>query len=500
MPKLDDYGWEDLNRNSQSNRNNMTDLLNKTGPGFCLAKWTQVTMHLGNGLTHSCHHPITHKIPLDELKTNPTALHNTSHKKERRKEMLRGERPSECDFCWRVEDNGEISDRTLKSVQPWSFSDHDIIAKSNGDENVDPRYVEVNFNRICNFACAYCSPNFSSKWDSDIRENGVYDVGETKYNWIDPNIKYYNNNEHNPYIEAFWKWFPDMVGKLHTFRITGGEPLLSKDTWKVMDYLIENPQPNLEFSINTNACPPGNQWKEFIDKVNILTEKECVKRFEIYTSAEATGNRCDYIRDGMTWSLFRSNIEDFLAGTKHTRVTVMAAFNILSLSSFTDLLVWVKTLKEQYSYNGLFDWFEAEGLHPPNIGIPHKQRKVNKIRGRMSIDIPYVRHPIFLDPGIATMDLIDKWMLPAANYMYNNLSSGDWYGNTRFEDYEALKLRRNIVDMILKAKQEPTPDIIRARKEFANFVDIYDNRRNKNFLETFPEYKDFLEMCRKYDS
>ena len=44
--------------------------LNEVGCGMCLAKWTQVTMHLHLGHTHSCHHPSTHKIPLDELKVN----------------------------------------------------------------------------------------------------------------------------------------------------------------------------------------------------------------------------------------------------------------------------------------------------------------------------------------------------------------------------------------------------------------------------------------------
>ena len=56
--------------NSDVNRYQMRDLLNTTGCGFCLAKWTQVTIHLGVGLTHSCHHVDTHKIPLDELKGN----------------------------------------------------------------------------------------------------------------------------------------------------------------------------------------------------------------------------------------------------------------------------------------------------------------------------------------------------------------------------------------------------------------------------------------------
>ncbi len=55
------------------------EFLDTVGCGMCMAKWTQVTIHLQNGHTHSCHHPATHKISLSELKDNPTALHNTKN-------------------------------------------------------------------------------------------------------------------------------------------------------------------------------------------------------------------------------------------------------------------------------------------------------------------------------------------------------------------------------------------------------------------------------------
>ena len=71
----------------------MKQRLNTVGPGFCLAKWTQLTLNLQNGTAHSCHHPPVHKIDIGELKNNPSALHNTEHKKTRRKQMLDGERP-----------------------------------------------------------------------------------------------------------------------------------------------------------------------------------------------------------------------------------------------------------------------------------------------------------------------------------------------------------------------------------------------------------------------
>ncbi len=49
--------------------------LDKIGPGMCLAKWTQTTLHLQTGHNHSCHHPRTHKIDEREILRNPSALH-----------------------------------------------------------------------------------------------------------------------------------------------------------------------------------------------------------------------------------------------------------------------------------------------------------------------------------------------------------------------------------------------------------------------------------------
>ena len=149
--------------------------LDDVGCGFCLAKWTQVTIHLQTGETHSCHHPIPHKIPLRELKRNPKALHNTRHKKKARKEMLDGERPSECDYCWKIEDNSNsFSDRVFKSSESWSAPYIEEIKEYGWRGNYNPKYVEVSFSNVCNFKCAYCGPQFSSKWVSEINKNGPY--------------------------------------------------------------------------------------------------------------------------------------------------------------------------------------------------------------------------------------------------------------------------------------------------------------------------------------
>jgi hypothetical protein len=91
---------------------------NEAGPTFCLAKWHHVTMYLQSGETHSCYHPQPHKIPLEELKDNPSALHNTQFKKDERKMMLEGEKPTGCQYCWNIEAMGPdyISDRHIRNA------------------------------------------------------------------------------------------------------------------------------------------------------------------------------------------------------------------------------------------------------------------------------------------------------------------------------------------------------------------------------------------------
>lgn len=435
--------------------------LDKVGCGFCLAKWTQVTIHLGSGLTHSCHHVKAHPIDLNELAENPGALHNTGFKKNVRKQMLNNERPNECDYCWRIEDNtDEYSDRVFKSRDPFSWPDFDTISKMTGDENFYPRYVEVSFSNVCNFKCGYCGPAFSSKWTDEINEHGPYKFKYVnwKYNQPDESQKQIPQREANPYVDAFWKWFPEAVTHMHTFRITGGEPLMSKHTNRVIEHLIQNPQPNLEFAINTNACPPGEtQWKEFVDRIKILEDNNCIKRFVLFVSAEGKGAQQEYNRYGMDWTMFTDNIKYYL---KHTNSSCafMSAFNVLSIPTFLPFLKYVARLKRGYE---------------------------NDIK----VDIPYVRSPGFLDAKIATNDLIKEYLHPCITYMEEN----------KFDDREKTQMKRIVKDLDLRHANSDNweQEAIEGRRMFYEWIQQYDKRRNVNFLEVFPQMKDFYEECKK---
>ena len=322
---------------------NTKDKLEAIGPGMCLAKWTQVTIHLQNGHNHSCHHPTTHKISDKEISRNPSALHNTRYKKEKRKEMLEGKRPAECDYCWNVEDNSDrFSDRVFKSSEKWSLPYYDQIVNSDWRDDINPKYVEVAFSNVCNFKCSYCAPQFSSQWMIEIEKYGGYDTGG-KFNHPDHLLREgttpFKFNEVNPYVEAFWKWWPDLYRDLHTFRITGGEPLLSKDTWGVLDYIINQKEPNreLHLAINSNLGAPDDVIDKFIEKVKRITEEDRVKEFVIFTSCDAWGEQAEYIRNGLVFNKFWDNVNKVLSKCPKVTLTFMVTYNALSVFSFNKL-------------------------------------------------------------------------------------------------------------------------------------------------------------------
>lgn len=434
-------------------------LLNKISPSFCAAKWLQVTVHLQNGNTHSCHHPKTHKVPIKELKANPSALHNTELKKKVRQEMLNGKRPSECSYCWKVEDlpGEQMSDRYVKSSDPWAKPYLDKIKEMPWDANVEPTYLEVSFSNICNFKCAYCLPQISSKWMSEIKEHGPYPTSQASGNlmFVKKSGFYPLPDNNNPYVDAFWKWLPDVIKNLHELRVTGGEPLLSKDALNLLDFLITHPSPKMTLNINSNLGVPTSLIEKVIPQMNHLRETNSVGRIKIFTSIDTWGKQAEYIRAGLDIDLWQRNVDLCLEKMPQVDITVMVTFNALSVFRFKEFLEYSLTQKKKYPY-------------------------------RFFVDISILHDPHFLNLLVLN-SRHQKYIESCYEFMIQNRQSGDEAG---FYDIEINKMKRTMEYSKVKLK----PKELQVRQsDFVAFHEEYDRRKNKSFLETFPEMKeDFL--------
>ncbi len=449
--------------------------LDAQGCGFCLAKWTQVTLQLQTGHTHSCHHPKTHKIPTSEIVRNPSALHNTRFKKKRRKEMLEGGRPAECDYCWNVEDNSDqFSDRVFKSNESWSKPHMDEIKQSDWRADFNPRYVEVAFSAACNFKCSYCGPAYSTTWQEEIEQYGAYPTSD-KFNdperAIEEDKVPFKQRDHNPYVEAFWRWWPDLYRDLHTFRITGGEPLLSKDTWKVLDFIIKEPNPNknLQLAINSNLGVPDKLIDRFIDKINKICDEDRVKEFIIFTSVDTWGEQAAYIRTGMVFNRFWDNLHKILEKCPRVNVTVMSTYNCLSIPNYDKLIDGIYDLKNTY---GTTDRYWASAVF---------------------LDSSYLRYPWHQSVQLLQDQKWKNMVLEQAKLMFFQGVPIFDHNYIGYSDIEIQKVKR-IYDW-MNAEVDPK-HLKSSMQNFYRYFNAHDERRGTNFLKTFPELADFHQKCK----
>ena len=437
-------------------------VVNPISKSFCGAKWYNATIWLGNGTTASCHHPPAHKIPLEEVAQNHKAIHNTSYKKLIRKQMLEGERPKECEYCWKIEDLGDdkVSDRVHKSV---IYSDEELAeCKSlyGWEDDVELKTLEIAFDPNCNFGCSYCNASFSTTWQNDIKKNGPYqnlvsDGAAAFQHDGNHAMPYGRKNEGNPYVEAFWKWWEgELQYTLRELRVTGGEPTMSQDFWKLMKWWENNKDCNVEFAINSNLGQKPELFEE------LLKSTHNFKQFHLYTSCEATGSQAEYIRDGLNWGKWLINMDRILGEGNVTTLNCMMTINSLCLFTLPEFMDEMLKLKVKYN------------THSPVCSF-------NILRFPSFQSIVTLPKEIRLERA----DAIENWINKNWDDEKNGFINWEKDSMTRLVTY----LREIETGHAFTSSKESR------ERDFKSFYTQYDKRRRKNFVETFPMLKEWWD-------
>jgi organic radical activating enzyme len=440
---------------------NVRDRLNAVGPGFCAMKWLHQTLYLHTGDNHSCYHPRPHHIPLDEIAADPSALHNTKWKMQQRKQMLEGKRPEECYYCWNIEDleGDHISDRMIHSSSDFSEPLIEQLAELPWDAPINPRYLEVSFGNGCNYRCGYCSPQASTMWMEEIKKHGNYDLTYNQYG-IEflKNGTYYGPKDENPYIEAFWKWWPSLRNDLHTLRITGGEPLMNPGAMQFFDLLENEPAPHLEITLNSNLGVTFEKVDRLIARVTSLVKQKKIRKFGFFTSNDSWGAEAEYMRTGLKCDHWERNmIEVIKAGAT---VNLMCTYNVLCVTNFQKLL------------HKVIEWREKFGFQS------------------VAFDTPYLKEPPHWMINILPKEFIQY----QENTLQFILDNKKW-----FTDVEYEKMLR--VTDYMKNHVIPEEKIQQGRRDFYSFFAENDRRLGTNLLELFPEYTEFYYQCKEeYDN
>ena len=438
-------------------------------PTFCMAKWHHTTIYLATGETHSCYHPAPHKIPLEEIKNNPSALHNTKQKKSERQAMMNGEKPSGCNYCWKIEAMGKdfVSDRHIKTASIYTPERLTEIKENGFNYDINPEYIEISFSNECNFKCGYCHPKASSRYYNEIKQHGPYKTSTDHRQDIDW-FEIYQKEDDNPYVKAWWEWWPEVSKTLNILRITGGEPLMHKSTWELFERLDKDPKPHLQIEINSNMGVKPKLVEKLVSAVKKLKADGKIKSFKLYTSIDTWTGRAEYTRTGLDINLWEKNLDYYLSNTGWP-VTFMITFNLFSVTSFDTLLA--KILEWRKKYNGDQNSTQWQ---------------------RVRFDTPHLKEPTIYDMNILPKEEFIPYMERHLQFIENNMDNAD---RTKFTTLEYEKFKRVVEYM--RTTHYDSVALKQARKNFYNWFTEHDRRRNTNIIESFPELENFWKLTQE---
>lgn len=431
------------------------EVLDTLSPSFCGAKWFNATIWLGSGMSTSCHHPPAHLVDRDLVLDNPRLLHNTPEKKEDRRRMIAGERPAGCEYCWKIEDMGRdaVSDRVYKS-KIYPIAALKEAHETPPDQDVNLRTLEIAFDRTCQFACSYCNPAFSTTWVNDIRRNGAYtglvSDGRNHFTHTHDSSQPFRITESNPYVDAFFAWWEsDLYSTLQELRITGGEPLMSHHTWRLIDWFRDNSgKSTTRLAINSNLGAEVDVDR-LLDSVQDLD-------VDIYTSQEAVGAQAEYIRDGLDYAAWQVNVEKILSSGRVRTLHFMGTISALCLPSLPDHLRYLMSLKQRYG------------------------------RDAVSFTLNILRFPSFQSALIMPPDLRASFASELKELHFRNQH------NPLFHAHELDHVQRLIDYLdVVKSPHSEAFDLPKLVNDFAQFFTQYDQRRGHDFATVFPRLKEW---------
>jgi hypothetical protein len=248
--------------------------------------------------------------------------------------------------------------------------------------------------------------------------------------------------------------------------MTGGEPLMDRNTYRVFDYVLAMPNPELHLDVTSNFSVEDALMDRYLGYVKQLCSTQ-IEHFMQYVSLD-TGNaaHAEYIRHGLNFNRVTDNVNRFLTDIPYRNsLTFIITMNNLSVLGLQQQLDWILSLRKQHSTTYQRVWF----------------------------DTPLLRTPSWQSLQILPEVYVQQ-LERVADWMELNLERPEkpFQG---FKDYEVQRMRRDI-DWMREGQQLDPVYIRQQRADFYRFFNEHDKRRKTDFWATFPQMKEFWDECR----
>ena len=333
---------------------------------FCMMPWTH--MHaFPDGRAYPCcladyWHPVG-----DLRKNTMKEVWNGDNYKQLRVNMLTEQPSKECGRCYEQEKMGLFSMRNDSNRNYGQhISDIDQTLPDGTNPNFKIRYWDVRFSNLCNFRCRSCGPIFSSNWYNDHMK--LYGTKPDVLGREMLRIEYAGRTEddiqqqmmeHIPYLEQVY--------------FAGGEPLIMKEHYFLLDKLWEHKKTDIRIQYNTNFSE-----LHFKDK-HVFEYWKYFNNVSVGASLDASGTRAELMRKGTDWTQTVNNRKRMMEEVPHVDFYISAtisSMNILHILDFhkewtelgliaaQDFNVNICQSPNWYRVDIFPDWFKKEVIIP----------------------------------------------------------------------------------------------------------------------------------------
>jgi MoaA/NifB/PqqE/SkfB family radical SAM enzyme len=273
---------------------------------FCMHPFTGLATREDGAICVCCR-----SHPIGFIDQAPLEYHWNSETMTRiRRQVLQGERPSECEPCFSLEDQGveSLRQRHIKGEIPEARINlyPDALSKMSYDFTMpfEIPTMELKLNNLCNLKCRMCHPMDSTSWND-------WDQVEEFYK-KENNIMFHIVNEHNlkekPFLDKFQdnpEWWASLEKNLPHFRrveFAGGEPLMDPQHYRILDMLAPyGDQIEIKYATNLTTLGKSNRtvwqyWPKF-------------KSVAVNVSIDGIGSSYEYVRGNASWTDLINNIK-----------------------------------------------------------------------------------------------------------------------------------------------------------------------------------------------
>jgi sulfatase maturation enzyme AslB (radical SAM superfamily) len=263
---------------------------------FCIYPWTHLHAWPTGQAFPCCMSESTGQV--GDLKKNTlTEIWNDTPMKQLRVNMLTEQASPACVRCYEQEEAGFFSGRKSANKHHGHLIDRVLETRPNGQlDRFEMNYWDIRFSNLCNLSCRSCGHIFSSSWYQDQAKLAGGD-------WKDRNkvLNYAGRTETD-----MWEQLIPHLDYVEQIYFAGGEPLMMKEHYNILDELERRGRFDVRLIYNTNFTHT---------KLKDRTVFDYWRKFDsvaVGASLDAMGPRAEYIRKGTEWDTVERNREQML--------------------------------------------------------------------------------------------------------------------------------------------------------------------------------------------